>query len=186
MCRLIAFAVLGFALMAHAQYRADLTANPDFTEAYVAFTTGQVSADYWFSLVNSGTNAETIEHGVDSASAGASWHLDSLANPVNNGFSVNTTVTVYGTGGLFPYWIDYWAQIAGHPETRQVKRLTIDTLASSATRPTASTGRSSARSAARAVLAVNRSPGIARDVIDLRGRVTPCRSTTIAAPVLQQ
>ncbi len=131
MMRRVSSVLLGAALAACGQYK-DLTVSADHTSAVVAYTTGQVSESFLFYLVNSGQQQENVEHGVDSSSSGTTWTLGSISNPVGPGQTTYPTVTMRGTGGLFPYWMDYWAQIQGAPETKEVVRLTIDTLSSSA------------------------------------------------------
>jgi hypothetical protein len=152
-----------------------LTVSYNRTEAYVPFTTGEVSAEYVFNLVNSGGQPENIEHGVDSASSGTTWHLDSLANPVRQGDLTRTTVVVYGTGGLFPYWIDYWAQISGYPDTRKVVRLTIDTLASSGIR-SAGADHSTTNRRVRWAVTMLAHGSTAEKAVSLAGRTTPRQS----------
>ena len=106
----------------------ELVMSVNRTTALVAPTTGQVSADYLVNLVNAGQQNEYMEQGITDSSANTTYTIPVVTNSIGPGQTAYVTVTVRGTGGGFPYWIDYWAQIAGAPDTRRSERLTIDTL----------------------------------------------------------
>lgn len=106
----------------------ELVMSTDRTVALVAPSAGDVSADYLVYLVNAGQQNEYMEQGVSDSSANTTYTIPAVSNSVGPGQTAYVTVTVRGAGGGFPYWIDYWAQIAGAPDTRKTARLTIDTV----------------------------------------------------------
>ena len=136
---LFASAVLCLAAPAVSQVYKALTVTPDHTTGLVAPTSGTVTESYQFWLVNSGQASEDVEVGFSDSSSGAGGSSTPVSNPVGPGQTAYVTVTVTGTGGQFPYWVDFWASIAGAPETGDTVRLTIDTVGS-AVRPVAGRG----------------------------------------------
>jgi hypothetical protein len=127
---LCSVAVLCLAAVVNGQVYKALTVTPDHTTGLVAPSSGRVSEDYQFWLVNSGQATEDVEVGFSDSSDGARGSVTPVHNPVGPGQTAVVTVTVEGTGGRFPYWVDFWARIVDGPGTGDTVRLTIDTVGS--------------------------------------------------------
>lgn len=167
-------AVLVFAGTAAGQVYKDITVTADHTTGLVAPSTGTVSENYTFWLVNSGQATEDIDVGFGETSSGVSHSVSGNTTAVGPGQTAVVTVTIEGAGGLFPYWADFWAGIAEAPDTRDTVRLTIDTVGSAIETPSARTSRppvSGVRASLGSVSVVDAAPGSPVQVFTVDGRL---------------
>jgi hypothetical protein len=100
------------------------------------------------------------------------------------------TLTVNGRGGHFPYWVDYWAQILGFPDTRQTARFTLDTTASTANLTASQTARPAGMAVAPLsggrLAVTGATPGVRLDIYSADGRLVAVRTlSTSASAVIQ-